>query len=141
LVLIAYEKLFPPKKSIQYPLLLLALLFAWLFLGISFGFVIPGFSTNTLFLSISIYVFGWIVGYLAIFAPGGIGIRETVLVWMLGGIIEPDLAIVFSSVHRFVFIIVEILLGGISVGLGFLMKDNAKEKEIEAAGIFPEDIQ
>lgn len=141
IVLIAYERLFPPKRSIQYPFLFLALLFAWLFLGISFGFVIPGFSANTLFLSISIYVFGWIVGYLAIFAPGGIGIRETVLVWMLGGIVEPDLAIVFSSVHRFVFIIVEILLGGISVGLGFLMKGTDQDRDPEIADTLPEDIQ
>ena len=138
IILFAYEKLFPAKRSIRYTLLYLALLFAWLFLGISFGFVLPGFSSNTIFLFISIYVFGWIVGYLAIFAPGGIGIRETVLVWMLGGIVEPDLAIVFSSVHRFVFIIVEILLGAVSVGLGFLMKAN--DKDNEATSTIPEDI-
>ena len=124
IVLFGYERFFPSKRPIQYHLLILALLFAWLFLGLSFGIVIPGFSTNTIFLSISIYVFGWIVGYLAIFAPGGIGVRESVLVWLLGGIIEPDLAIVFSSVHRFIIIIVEILLGAASVGLGVLMKAN-----------------
>ena len=117
----------------------LALLFAWLFLGISFGFVLPGFSPNTILIYISIYVFGWIVGYLAVFAPGGIGIRETVLVWMLGGIVESDLAIVFSSVHRFVFVLVEILLGAVSVGLGFLMK--AKERKFDGDRPFPVDKQ
>lgn len=122
ILLYGYERMFPAKRAVRYYLLFFALLLAWLFLGVSFGFVLPGFSSATAFSYISIYAFGWLVGYLAIFAPGGIGIRETILVWMLGRSIGPDMAIVLSSIHRFVFIVVEILLGGVSVGLGFLMK-------------------
>lgn len=107
----------------------MSLLFSWVFLGISFGFVLPGFSASTSLFYVSIYAFGWIAGYVAIFAPGGIGIRETVLVWLLGSLIAPDLAIVYSSVHRFVFIIGEIILGGVSIGLGVLLKKQDSDPE------------
>jgi len=55
-----------------------------------------------------------LVGYLAVFAPGGIGIRETALTWMLSSIIDPESAIIYSAVHRFLFIVVEFMLGLIS---------------------------
>lgn len=134
LILMGYEKLFPSKRSIRYYLIFFVSLMAWVFLGVSFGFILPGFSSSTGMYFISIYAFGWIAGYVAIFAPGGIGIRETVLVWLLGSIIDPELAIVYSSVHRFVFIIAEILLGITSVGLGLLMKvDNNLTGVVDSA--------
>ena len=134
LLLIGYEKFMPAARSIRFYWTLLASLLAWIFLGISFGFVLPAFSASTSLYYISIYAFGWIAGYVAIFAPGGIGIRETVLVWLLGGIIDPELAIVYSSVHRFVFIIGEILLGGVSIGLGFLLKDQESRGQETPSG-------
>jgi uncharacterized membrane protein YbhN (UPF0104 family) len=112
--LLLYERIFPSKVKVHYFRLLVALLLAWLFLGTSFGVILPGFSPGTAFFYISIYGLGWLVGYLAIFAPGGIGIRETALVWMLSGFVDPELAIIYSTVHRFVFILVEIILGGVS---------------------------
>ena len=131
LLLIGYEKLMPAARSIRFYYLLAASLLAWILLGLSFGFILPGFSSGTSMYYIAIYAFGWITGYVAIFAPGGIGIRETVLVWLLGSSIDPELAIVYSSVHRFVFILAEILLGGVSLGIGLFMKNSTKDtKEI-----------
>ena len=131
LLLIGYEKLMPAARSIRFYYLLAASLLAWILLGLSFGFILPGFSSGTSMYYIAIYAFGWITGYVAIFAPGGIGIRETVLVWLLGSSIDPELAIVYSSVHRFVFILAEILLGGVSLGIGLVMKNSIKDaKEI-----------
>jgi uncharacterized membrane protein YbhN (UPF0104 family) len=129
LALVGYEKLMPANRSIQFYWIFMASLLAWIFLGMSFGFILPGNSTGTSVYYISIYAFGWILGYVAIFAPGGIGIRETALVWLLGGIVAPDLAIVYSSVHRFVFIIGEIILGGASIGLVFLGKARSSDSE------------
>jgi len=129
LLLLGYEKLFPSEGSIRFWVILLASLAAWIFLGISFGLILPGYSLSNGMYYISIYAFGWIAGYVAIFAPGGIGIRETVLVLLLSNIIESDLAIVYSSVHRFVFVIAEILLGGISLGFGLLIKNRAKDAQ------------
>lgn len=129
LLLIGYEKFMPAARTVRFYWILLASILAWVFLGISFGFVLPGFSASTSLFYVSIYAFGWIAGYVAIFAPGGIGIRETVLVWLLGSLIAPDLAIVYSSVHRFVFIIGEIILGGVSIGLGVLLKKQDSDPE------------
>ena len=81
--------------------------------------MLPDFSSETIYFYISTYAIGWLVGYLAIFAPGGIGIRETVLVWILGGFVAPELALIYSSTHRFVIILVEIIMGGYSLLAGY----------------------
>jgi uncharacterized membrane protein YbhN (UPF0104 family) len=122
-VLFGYERIIPSVESSRVSLIFVSSLLAWILLGISFGIILPEFSSQTGLYYISIYSLGWIAGYVAVFAPGGIGIRETVLVWMLGSLLDPDSAIVYSSVHRFMFIIAEILLGGVSLGLGALKKD------------------
>lgn len=132
LLLIVYEKLMPAAKSIRFYYLFVTSLLAWVLLGLSFGMILPGFSGGTSMYYIAIYAFGWIAGYVAIFAPGGIGIRETVLVWLLGGIIDPELAIVYSSVHRFVFIIAEIILGGVCLGLGLLQRSTDGDDDLGA---------
>jgi uncharacterized membrane protein YbhN (UPF0104 family) len=120
LLLVVYEKIVPSPTTGRKYLILVSSLLAWVFLGLSFGFILPEFSPHSGFYVIGIYALGWIAGYITIFAPGGLGIRESVLVLLLGSMIEPELAIVYASIHRFMFIIAEIFLGVVSLGLGFL---------------------
>jgi uncharacterized membrane protein YbhN (UPF0104 family) len=125
-MLIAYDKIIKPPSKISYIKLIPTLFLAWLSFGLSFGIIFPELSSNNMLLFISVYSIGWLVGYVAIFAPGGIGVRETVLVWMLGGIMDPEYAIIFSAVHRFIFILVEVALGGVSFVLSIRKRTNEK---------------
>lgn len=129
-MLIAYEKIIKPVSKIAYFKLVPTLLLAWLSLGLSFGVLFPELSSDNFLFFISVYSIGWLVGYVAIFAPGGIGVRETVLVWMLGGLMDPEYAIIYSAVHRFIFILVEVALGGISSIIS-IRKNNEGKSLIE----------
>ncbi len=49
----------------------------------------------------------WIIGYLVIFAPGGIGVREAMLVVMLGKFMPQEVALIIAIVQRIWFTLVE----------------------------------
>lgn len=58
----------------------------------------------------AIYTFAWLVGFITPGAPGGIGVRESVFVFLSHGILgEPD-AIVLSGMLRFISLLGEIIL-------------------------------
>lgn len=57
----------------------------------------------------------WVVGYIMIFAPGGIGIREGMLVLILSEFLPPEVALVIAVLQRLWFIIVEALNAGIAL--------------------------
>lgn len=94
----------------------------WVLLGVSFAFVFPQVSADTLLLNISVYALSWIVGYVVVFAPGGLGVREATLTWMLATVIAPEDALIYSTVHRFVYVVVELILGALAGGMQLLKK-------------------
>jgi hypothetical protein len=89
---------------------LLAQSAAWLFIGLSFFALLPapvmGIGTATL--SIGGFAMGWALGYLTIFAPSGIGIREAVITAVLAIYIQPQEAAVYAALSRLVWIITEV---------------------------------
>jgi uncharacterized membrane protein YbhN (UPF0104 family) len=84
----------------------------WILLGISLWVIMPPVSGKH-FAALAIGTFGlsWAVGYLAIFAPGGIGVRESIIVALLAPLLNPTTALLYASTHRILWIGVEILLG------------------------------
>ena len=58
-------------------------LFAWVFNGLQIWPLVLVHSGMSLLLSVGGYAFAWSVGFLVVFAPGGLGVREVVLVTML----------------------------------------------------------
>ena len=79
-----------------------------------FSFVLPDLQIQMLPNTIFGYSISWVVGYIMIFAPGGIGIREGALVWIFSGLFPTEEIIIYSTVHRFLFVVVEIVLGSIA---------------------------
>lgn len=49
----------------------------------------------------------WTIGYIALFAPGGFGVREGMLVLLLGEILPPEVALAIAVVQRIWFLLVE----------------------------------
>jgi hypothetical protein len=86
---------------------------AWLFFGIGFLLTIPNF-THIPYLSgqaVGGFSLGWVAGYITLFAPSGLGVREAVLSALLAGTLTAQGAVVYSAVSRVVWVITEIILG------------------------------
>jgi len=66
----------------------------------------------------------WVVGYIMIFAPGGIGVREGMLVIILGEFLPAEVALVIAVTQRIWFTIVE----GVNIIISFAVPAKVKEK-------------
>ncbi len=80
-------------------------------LGLSFGLVMPFFP------GILVYPAAMGIGYLAIFAPGGLGARELTTVWLIHLIVpgcDPGLAELTALVGRIWITIGELIAFGVS---------------------------
>jgi uncharacterized membrane protein YbhN (UPF0104 family) len=64
-----------------------------------------------------VFAVGWLVGLVAVFAPGGVGVREAVIVALLGGRLGEAQAIVLAGTSRVVLTAVDLVAGSISLGL------------------------
>jgi glycosyltransferase 2 family protein len=125
--IIVFDRLFSRKrkplssgKIIQLIIIQVA---AWALLGISFVMTNPVIQANTILLQMSVYSFSWALGYVVIFAPGGIGIREGAITFLLAGTMGTDNILIYSTVHRFLYVIIEVLLGVVAG----LLRDNPVE--------------
>jgi len=87
----------------------------WTFLGISFLFIFPEFSMNIAPDVIFGYSISWAIGYVIVFAPGGIGIREGALVWIFSSLFITGDILIYSTVHRFLYVAVEFIMGFFSL--------------------------
>jgi uncharacterized membrane protein YbhN (UPF0104 family) len=116
--LYAIEKYFvslPRKQKINSILKLIVIQYGiWLSFGLSFAFILPSINLDTAARSGSIYVLGWAIGYIVIFAPGGLGIRELALAWLLGGMLQAGDAMIVATVHRVLFTAIEVVMGIVS---------------------------
>ena len=89
----------------------------WLLLGASFWLCARGLvavPTSDLALYMGAFAAAWLAGLLAIYAPGGLGVREAVLVALLHGRIGASDALVVAAASRLMLILVDVLLAGAS---------------------------
>jgi uncharacterized membrane protein YbhN (UPF0104 family) len=85
---------------------------AWFLIGLAFWLIIPELdSVKGAALAIGGFCISWAIGYLAIFAPGGVGVREGVLVGILSATLTGDRSLVLAAMNRLVWILAELALG------------------------------
>jgi uncharacterized membrane protein YbhN (UPF0104 family) len=60
----------------------------------------------------------WLVGYVAIISPGGLGIREGMMLLMLNNVVNMETALIFPILSRVMYLIAEALLGLAALLLG-----------------------
>lgn len=97
----------------------------WIFCGLGFFFMVSSFTNiqvNNLYKFITIFPFSIVVGYVALFSPGGLGIREGIITAMLAEFISSDIAFAAALLQRIWFIMVEALNFGISILLPIRFK-------------------
>jgi uncharacterized membrane protein YbhN (UPF0104 family) len=94
----------------------LSQLLNWLVMGLAFIIFINLFTDLSIFdhpTTLFILPISWTLGLLAIFAPGGIGVREGIMTVYLSMFISPGLAAVIPWIYRIWLTVFELLLAGI----------------------------
>jgi len=86
-------------------------LLLWTFIGGSFFVMFNEFSLSSAPLFIGGYAVSWAVGYIAVFAPGGLGIREAVLAFVFSSITSVELIAVYAAMNRIIWVTAEVLFG------------------------------
>lgn len=106
---------------------------AWMIGGIGFYFfvdsVYPVSSNYILFLTGALAISS-ILGLIAIFAPGGLGVREGALVYLLSFMMATPVAVIISILTRIWMTLIEIGL----IGMVYLLRQIQKRKKRKAHG-------
>ncbi|MDK2982135.1 MAG: glycosyltransferase 2 family protein [Chloroflexota bacterium] len=128
LLLIDYFGFKENRYSVQeFLLLMLEVLVIWVSFGISFWLVFPLQSGFQMAIT-GAFSISWVAGYVAFFAPGGIGIREYLLTVILAAYFSSSEVATYATIHRLIWVVVEILLGaGSSLLFGIPIADEKTE--------------
>lgn len=97
----------------------LVYLLSWIVYGVSLWTMLKGLSPTDIGIweGSAAFVAAYLIGFLAVFAPGGLGVREGVLTLLLSTHMDASLAGVVAVASRLWTSVVE-LLGLIPIGLG-----------------------
>jgi uncharacterized membrane protein YbhN (UPF0104 family) len=97
-------------------------LFAYIPLGIGTYFLAKGIGMDipfsNIFAIMAAISVSAILGYIAFFSPGGLGVREGAMLVMLKQFSNIETALILPIVMRLIYIIIELLLGIIGILTG-----------------------
>lgn len=101
-------------------------LLLWLLVGFSFFLLIQAVEYNAdpvlIPITVGVFAFSWAIGFVAIFSPGGIGVREGVMVLLLGSFLPSGLVLTSVLLSRFLWVLAELVFF-----LFFLLYPNNKK--------------
>jgi glycosyltransferase 2 family protein len=92
-------------------------LFSWVFNGLQIWLLVPVHSGMSLLLSVGGYAFAWSVGFLVVLAPGGLAVREVVLVTTLTPLVGAATATAVALVSRAVTTASDLICAGVSAAI------------------------
>lgn len=102
--------------------LMALLLVVWMLIGFSYALIFPRVQYQSIGLAIGGFALSWSIGYLAVFAPGGLGVREFMLTLLFAATPYANLSPILAGVHRMVWLVAEVLLGLTCVTIDSVMK-------------------
>ena len=101
-------------------------MFSWSLMGFAGYFLAKGIGLSLdltgIFAILASMSLSWLAGYFAVFSPGGLGIREGMMLLMLNKIVNIQTALIFPIVSRIMYLIAELLLGLLAFSLGMRYK-------------------
>ncbi len=107
-----------PGRSLVRSLRLFASHFLMYFtMGVSFFFLFSFLNEDDLLFTVGGYIISYLAGYIVIFAPGGIGVREVVSLAIFSGLAAQAELGTITIVHRLLYTLIEFAMGF----MGFLM--------------------
>ncbi|MET0427919.1 MAG: lysylphosphatidylglycerol synthase domain-containing protein [Microvirga sp.] len=83
----------------------------WVLLGLSTLVLFSGYADIPAPFMIALFAVSYVVGFAAIFAPAGIGVRDVVFTVGLTGMVDPQIALLLTIGHRLVYILADVLCG------------------------------
>ena len=113
----------PPRTILLASVVTLA---SWLMYGMAFWLLARGATPNavpSLTLAVGTFAAAYIVGFLAVFAPGGLGVREGILMALLAPAVGTGPALVLSIGSRLLLTATEV----VAALVGLMMKTHAGE--------------
>lgn len=87
----------------------------WLCLGLSYALLLPVDLYEVWWSAGAAFALSWALGYVIIFAPGGIGIREAVLSGLLLAFLPAEQGLLLATLHRFLWLLSEVILALLAV--------------------------
>lgn len=112
----------PPLELVLQRKTVMSLFFFYLFIWIIYGFsgVILAYALGfgdkiPLLLLFNVFIFSWLIGFISMITPGGIGVREGILILMIKPYVAMPEVIVFALLARMTWIITELV--GVIAGL------------------------
>ena len=99
---------------------------SWFLMGIGSYFLAKGIGLNILFAHmfavLASMCLSWMAGYFAVIVPGGIGVREGIMLLMLQNIVTAQTALIFPILSRLLYMIAEVFLGILAILIGIKYK-------------------
>jgi len=83
----------------------------WILLGLSALVLFSGYADVSALFMIALFAISYVVGFAAVFAPAGIGVRDVVFAVGLTGIVDPEIALLLTIGHRLIYILADVLCG------------------------------
>lgn len=105
---------------------------SWFFYGITFYLFVSSIHPIPLtdwFVIAGSFAAAYIVGLLALFVPGGLGVREGILALFLAGLVGSGVAVAISFGQRLWFTIIELTF--VLIAVIFMRRKNVKEETDE----------
>jgi len=118
-VLFLMEQLVPSRRPAVRATVRATLLYlpVWLVLGMSFWLCARGLldiPAQDVAIYVGAFAIAFLAGLMAVYAPGGLGVREAVLVALLAHRIGAGNALVVAAASRLMFIVVDVVLAGVA---------------------------
>jgi hypothetical protein len=104
-------------------------LVVWAIYGVAFwttGRALFAVPASDLARYIGVFALGWLAGLVAVFAPGGIGVREAVIVALLRSRLGEADAIVLAATSRIVLTAIDLVAGAAAFGLPALRRSDPR---------------
>lgn len=88
----------------------------WALLGLSFYLALLGVGIHSVppADAAGAFALSWLAGFLAVFVPGGIGVREGVLGFLLAQHVEAPVVFAGALVGRLLWVVIEVVMVGLS---------------------------
>jgi glycosyltransferase 2 family protein len=120
------HRLAPPAAELRAaPVAVCLYVLVWLGYGVAFWltaralFAVPA---SQLVFYVGVFATAWVAGFVVVFAPGGIGVRETVIVALLAGRLGEAHAIALAAASRIVLTCVDLAGGAAALSVPALRR-------------------
>jgi uncharacterized membrane protein YbhN (UPF0104 family) len=109
------------KRLVAFLWSVIGFVLMWGLAGISFYYLIIALDENLMIsflVSISVFSLSWLGGFISLFNPGGVGIRETIIVVLLSVILVEPIPLIVAILSRIMWTLLELIFFVLSWLLG-----------------------